>query len=44
MDDAAIQAQMSMRGIKKEKRIEILEGLMAMENAALKILNGGSDD
>lgn len=42
-DDAAIQAQMNIRGIKKNKRIEILNGLMTMENAALEILNGNND-
>ncbi len=43
MDDAAILAQMNIRGIKKNKRIEILNGLMTMENAALEILNGDHD-
>lgn len=43
MDYAAIQAQMNIRGIKKQQRIEILDGLMTMENAALEILNGDND-
>ncbi len=38
-DDVAIHAQMNIRGTKKNKRVEILDGLMTMENAALKILN-----
>jgi len=39
LDDQAIVAQMRARGIKKKKRIELLDGLLIMEAAALEILN-----
>lgn len=38
LDDTAMLAQMDMRGIKRKKRATLLDGLMIMENAALKIL------
>lgn len=40
-DDQAIAAQMSMRGVKKKKRAELLDALMGMESAALEELNKG---
>ncbi len=39
IDDQAIHAQMSLRGVTKKRRIELLDGLMIMERAALKLLN-----
>lgn len=38
-DDQAIEAQMRMRGVKKEHRARLLDELMVMESAALEVLN-----
>lgn len=39
LDDAAIEAQMQMRGVKKQHRAQLLDELMTMESAALEVLN-----
>lgn len=38
-DDVAIQAQFEIGGLKKSKRKNIMDDLLAMESAALEILN-----
>lgn len=40
-DDQAIEAQMRLRGIKKQHRARLLDELMTMESAALEVLNKG---
>lgn len=39
LDDAALLAQMELRGVKKKHRAELLDQLMHMEAAALEVLN-----
>lgn len=39
LDDAALLAQMELRGVKKKHRTRLLDELMTMESAALEVLN-----
>lgn len=39
LDDQAIKVQMELRGIKKKRRVTLLNQLMTMESAALEELN-----
>lgn len=44
LDDQAIKVQMELRGIKQKHRAKLLDQLMAMESAALEILNKAEPD